>query len=92
MTFQNTIRAVLFDLYGTLTYEIKDGQSIRREAYRKLVDYLNYLSYSVDLKCFIKKFDKNVKDALNKIKGTLDELDMIYVYWKLMRSSESLDT
>jgi len=81
------IKAVLFDLYGTLVYEERDEEEqYRFKAYNRLIDYLKSLGYNVSINYFIKIYNNIFEKCLERIKGTLNELDMIYVYWNIFKN------
>jgi len=79
------IKAILFDLYGTLAYEAVSEESFRDKAHKQLVDYLNSLGYTVKLKELLRAYNENLERSLNEIKGTLNELDMMCVYWRTLK-------
>jgi len=71
--------------YGTLIYEGEKREQYRIEAYSKLVDYLKSLGCNISINYFMYItifFEKFLK----KVKGTLNEIDMIYVYWRILKN------
>ena len=82
---ETVIKAVLFDLYGTLAYEARSEDSFKVKALKQLVNYLNSLSYDVELESFLRVYNKNLEEALRDIKDTLNEVDVMCLYWRTFK-------
>ncbi|RLE98148.1 MAG: hypothetical protein DRJ63_08110 [Thermoprotei archaeon] len=78
------VKAVLFDFYDTLVYGEGCEESWRC-ALEAAVDYLNSLGFRVSIEDFSDNYSRIRDILLERLKGTLSELDVVYLYWRLLR-------
>ena len=59
--------------------------SFKVKVLKQLVNYLNSLSYDVELESFLRVYNKNLEEALRNIKDTLNKIDVMCLYWRTLK-------
>jgi len=78
------IKALLFDLGGTLAYDESGGKLVEK-AYHNVVRYLSVMGYDVTVEDFMRTHLEVCEELREEIKGKPVELDMIYSYWQTLK-------